>query len=214
MCEVAVRHVHLSQEDVEALFGEGYELKVLKNISQPGQFLAEERVELIGPKRSLCNVAIIGPTRSQTQVEVSRTDCFWLGLRDVKLNTCGRGVDSPELTIKAGENTIILNQGVIVMQRHVHLSSVTAETFDVRDGDMLSLMFCGERGGRLDNAVARVGEGHADSVHIDSDEGNALGFSCSDIEVVKMEACDKCSGERVEKKNITSNARKKPKESA
>jgi len=196
MCEVAVRHVHLSKGHVDELFGEGYELKSCKKISQPGQFLAEERVEIVGPKRSLCNVAIIGPTRTQTQVEVSRTDCFWLGLKGVEVKTSGRGVNSPEITIKVGDKSVVLNQGVIVMQRHVHLSCETADANGIKEGDMLSLVFEGERGGRFDNAVARIGEAHADAVHIDSDEGNAMGFSCSEIEVLKMEKPEKvCKGE-------------------
>ena len=184
LCETSVRHVHLSRKDVLELFGRG-ELTRTRDLSQPGQYLCEERVDLVTPKATLRNVAIIGPTRDTSQVEISRTDCFALGLKGVPVRQSGDLDKTPGITIQAGDKQIELSQGVIVAHRHVHLDPQTAEEFNLRDGDAVTLRFGGERGGTLNSTIIRVSPDFAPAVHIDSDEANAMGFSGGEVILTK-----------------------------
>ena len=186
-CEVSVRHVHLSQKDLESLFGAGAELEFVRELSQPGQFLSAQKVDLIGPKRSILGVSVLGPCRAETQVEISRTDCFTLGIKDVPVRQSGMLQGSPGIILKNGDNQVQLTHGVVVAQRHVHMHTDTAKKEGFVDGDMAELVIEGERGGVLSNAVVRVNPSFGDSVHLDSDEGNGLGFKCgTEITIRKM----------------------------
>lgn len=167
-----MRHVHLSPADLETLFGKGAKYTEVKKLSQPGQFLAEQRVDLVGPKKSFENVGIIGPTRKQSQVEISRTDAFMLGLKAVPIRQSGHTEGAPTIEVKVGEKTI--QAVVIIAKRHVHLLPETAEKYKIKDGQNLKIAFGGERGAILDMVVARVDKTYADAVHIDSDEANAV----------------------------------------
>jgi len=183
--EISARHVHISQKDLEQLMGKGAALDCVKTLSQPGQFLAAQRVCLIGPKNALENVAIIGPIRKETQVEISRTDTYLLGIKNVPVRESGNLKDTPGLTLKYGEKTLDISQGVIVVKRHLHLDTATAEEKGLKDKDVVTLKFSGERGGILENAIVRVSDSYANAVHIDSDEANAMGFGCGQVTIIQ-----------------------------
>ncbi|MCL2587228.1 MAG: phosphate propanoyltransferase [Firmicutes bacterium] len=175
MCEVSVRHVHLSSQHLQKLFGID-ELTPVRDLSQPGQYLAAERVDLVGPKSTLKNVAIIGPTRGETQVEVSITDGFALGLKNIPVRQSGELDETPGITIRALGGEAELPRGVIIARRHIHLDTKTAGENGFTDGQIVGLEFDTERGGRLDGAIVRVSDKFAPAVHIDSDEANAMRY--------------------------------------
>ena len=184
LCETSVRHVHLSAEHVAALFGEGHMLTPKRELSQPGQFLAEERVDLVTPKATLSNIAIIGPARPRTQVEISKTDTLALGLKDVPVRESGKLDNSCGIKVRSGKNEVGLDSGVIIARRHVHLDPKTAGEFGLWDGQVVGVRFEGERGGVLENTVVRVGENFVPAIHIDSDEANAMDFKEGKAEIV------------------------------
>ena len=184
LCEVSVRHVHLTQTDLEILFGKGAKLEFERALSQPGQFLSKQRVTLIGPKREIENVAILGPVRSASQVEIARTDAFTLGIKDVPLRQSGDVAGTPGIVLKNGSKTIGLTQGVIVAKRHVHFDTKTAHENGFYDGEIVNIILGGERGGVFNKTVVRVHDNFAPAIHIDSDEGNAM-FAETQAEVQK-----------------------------
>jgi len=153
---------------------------MVRELSQPGQFLSEQRVSLVGEKGTLCNVAVLGPVRARTQVEITRSDCYTLGLKNVPLKQSGDLEGTPGILIRSETAEVYIKAGVIVSQRHIHMSP--GKKF--KDGQIVSVRFPGERGGVLDNFVVRVSENFAPAIHIDADEGNALGFTCGSAEVV------------------------------
>ena len=182
LCEISVRHIHMCQSDFEKLFGEGKKPEWVRDLSQPGEFLSAQRVDIVGPKRTIESVSILGPLRTKSQVEISRTDCFTLGLKDVPLRQSGDLDGSPGVILRAGDKDVVLKQGVIIAKRHVHLDPKTARDNGFKDGQTVKLIFGGERGGVLNGAVVRVGENYLQTVHIDSDEGNAV-FCSEQIEI-------------------------------
>jgi putative phosphotransacetylase len=184
LCEVSVRHAHLSEADLKALFGKDATLEVVKIISQPGQYLSDKKIDLIGPKRTIERVSVLGPTRPETQVEISTSDCFTLGLKDIPVRGSGDLKGTPGMKIRAGDKTLDLEKGVIIIQRHVHIDPETAEKHGFKDGDVVSLKIEGERGGVLSGVTVRTGKGHFNAVHLDSDEGNALGVGC-EAEIIR-----------------------------
>lgn len=169
---VSNKHGHLSKKDLEILFGEGYELCNKKDLVQPGQFACEETVELVGPKMSMKNVRIIGPLRPDTQFEVSMTDARALGIQ-APLRESGKVEGSAGIKVIGPKGTVELKEGVIVAARHVHFHTSEGEKFGVADKDILTVKFEGERGIVFENVLARVGEGHAFEMHLDTDECNA-----------------------------------------
>lgn len=169
---VSGRHVHLSKEDLATLFGEGYELTVKKELSQPGQFAAEEVVTLVGPKSVISNVRILGPLRSQTQVEISRTDGFTLGVRP-PVRQSGDIAGSAGITIVGPVGAITIKEGVIIAQRHIHMSPEDAEKFGVSDKDTVSVRVDGARALIFTNVLVRVRDDFRLDFHIDTDEANA-----------------------------------------
>ncbi|WP_141500713.1 phosphate propanoyltransferase [Paenibacillus luteus] len=176
---VSARHIHLSQEHVELLFGKGYELTEMKPLSQPGQYAANETVAVVGPKGTFAKVRILGPARKQTQLEVSRTDAFALGVNPpVRESGDTKGSASIKLQGPAGEVTI--EEGVIVAARHIHFHTSDAERFGIADKQSLRVRFAGERGVVFENVVARVSEQFALDMHIDTDEANAAGVKNGD----------------------------------
>ncbi len=174
------RHIHLSQGDLEILFGEGYELTRRKDLSQPGQFAAEEKVDLIGPKRAIKGVRVLGPVRSATQVEVSISDAFTLGVEPVIRNS-GDIKDTPGIKVIGPKGEIDLKEGVIVAARHIHMHTDEAKEFGVKDGDVVSVKVGGVRGITFDNVLIRSGEGHKLEMHVDIEEGNAAGTKNGDL---------------------------------
>lgn len=177
---VSARHIHLSQHHIEALFGPGYQLTEFKPLSQPGQYAANETVEVIGPKGSFNKVRILGPARSATQLEVSRTDAFALGLNP-PVRESGHIAGSPGILIKGTTGEVQLNEGVIVAARHIHLHPDDAQKWNIVDKQLLHVRLGGERGLTLHHVVARVHESYALDMHIDTDEANAAGAKTGDI---------------------------------
>jgi putative phosphotransacetylase len=169
---VSNRHIHLSQEHLELLFGPGYELTVRNPLSQTGQYAAEETLTIEGPKSSIKNVRILGPVRKETQVEISRTDAFTLGLKP-PVRDSGHLQDSPGLKLIGPKATLELDKGVIIAQRHIHMNEADAEAFGVKDKDIVSVRVGGERGLIFDNVLVRVRSDFVLEMHIDTDEANA-----------------------------------------
>lgn len=184
LSEVSVRHVHLSKADFKILFGKDAEFINLRELSQPGQYLTDKKVDLVGPKRTLEGVSVLGPVRPQSQVEISRSDCFVLGLKDVPVRQSGDLKESAGIVMRAGGKEVVLSEGVIVAKRHVHVYPESAKKNQLTDGQIVSIKVDGERGGILAGVVVRTGVGHADAVHLDSDEGNALGIG-KEVEIIK-----------------------------
>ena len=182
---VSGRHVHLSQGDLEALFGAGYELTPIKELSQPGQFAAKETVTLVGPKGVIERVRVLGPVRPSTQVEVLRGDTFKLGV-PACVRMSGKLDGTPGVTLAGPHGTVALSQGVIVAARHIHMTCDEASQRGLHDGQVVSIAFGGERGGRLDNVVVRANNTSALDCHIDTEEANAFGIkNGSVVEIVK-----------------------------
>jgi putative phosphotransacetylase len=168
------KHVHLSQEHLNVLFGEGHELTPTKDLVQPGQFASEEKVDIVGPKKTLTGIRVLGPVRPETQVELAMTDARTLGIK-APVRESGHLDGTPGCKLVGPEGEVELDHGVIVAQRHVHLNPEQAVEAGVKDKDVVCLKIDGERGLIFDNVVVRAGEKHEKEVHLDTDEGNAAG---------------------------------------
>ena len=173
---ISNRHCHLSREDVESLFGKGYDLTKLKDLSQPGQYACKETIMICGPKGMIENVRILGPERKQTQVEVLQSDCFKLGIK-APLRLSGDLDHSGDVTMIGPKGSKMLVSGVVVAKRHIHMPSKDAKRFDVVDGENVSIAFDGARGGVLNEVIVRVDSNAGLECHIDVEEANALGVS-------------------------------------
>lgn len=176
---VSARHIHLSHEHVEILFGKGAELTEMKPLSQPGQFAANETVEVVGPKGSFAKVRILGPARKETQLEVSKTDAFSLGINP-PVRESGNIAGSAGITIKGPAGEVTIEEGVIIAARHIHFHTSDAERWGIQDKQRLTVRLQGERGLILENVVARVSPSFALDMHIDTDEANAAGAKTGD----------------------------------
>ena len=174
LVEISARHVHVSEEHLEILFGEGYELTKKKDLSQPGQYAANEKVDVIGPRGTLAAVRILGPFRPETQVELSMTDARAIGIKaPIRESGVLEGTPGCKLVGPCGE--VEIDHGVIVALRHVHLNPQQAEEAGVKDKDIVCLKVGGERGLIFDNVLIRSGSAHKAECHFDTDEGNAAG---------------------------------------
>ncbi|MCL4145369.1 UNVERIFIED_CONTAM: hypothetical protein GTU68_014556 [Idotea baltica] len=174
---VSARHIHLTNEAIEKLFGEGYQLKPRKMLSQPGQFAAEETVTLHGPKNTLANVRILGPARSINQVEISRTDEFFLGI-DAPVRASGNIEGTPGITLEGPKGKLNLDQGLICAWRHIHMTPEDATKFRVKNGDVVNVEVSNlERGLVFGNVLIRVSAKYVLEMHIDTDEANAAEIS-------------------------------------
>ncbi|MCI5578610.1 MAG: phosphate propanoyltransferase [Oscillospiraceae bacterium] len=174
LIETSARHVHVTQETLEILFGKGAELTKKKDLSQPGQFASEQRVTVIGPKRELANVSILGPCRGANQVELSATDARSIGV-DIVVRESGDIAGTPGCTIKGPAGEVTIKEGVIVAKRHIHLTPETAEKLGVKNKDTVWVK-CNTNGRAaiLGDVVVRVSDKFADAMHIDTDESNAI----------------------------------------
>lgn len=173
LVETSARHLHLSQEHLEILFGKGHELTVKKMLSQPGQFAAEEKVQVVGPKGAL-KMSVLGPVRKETQVEISLTDARSLGV-SAPIRESGdiAGTGACKLVGPAGE--VELTEGVIAAKRHLHITPEDAAEMGLKDKDIISLKIDSpERSLIFGDVVVRVSASYATAVHIDTDEANAL----------------------------------------
>lgn len=169
---VSARHVHLAQAEVEQLFGENYQLTPKFELSQPGQFAAEETVVIAGPKGSIERVRILGPARTLTQVEVSWTDAMKLGVKP-PLRISGDIKDSSPVTLIGPKGSVVLPEGLIIAQAHIHMSPADSERFQVVDGQSVQIKVQGLRPIILSNVMIRVSERYRLEMHIDTDEANA-----------------------------------------
>lgn len=169
---ISARHVHLSQEDVEKLFGVGHQLTPYKPLSQPGQFACEEQVTVIGPKNRIERVRVLGPARSKTQVEISRTDEFFLGI-DAPIRESGNTANTPGCILEGPNERITIPEGVICALRHIHMTPQDADDFGVRDKDIVEVKVISNRPLTFGNVVIRVSPQFKLEMHIDTDEGNA-----------------------------------------
>jgi acetate kinase len=169
---ISVHHVHLSEEDLALLFGEGHELTCRDALSQPGLYCCEEMVDLEGPRGIVKGVPVYSPPRKNSQVEVSHSDESQLGIR-APIRRSGDVEGSPGLTIRGPEGTLRLRSGVIRFHRHIHMTPEEALSFGLKDGDMAMVRTGGERGLIFDNVLVRVDPDFELSMHIDVDEANA-----------------------------------------
>ncbi|MBN1325475.1 phosphate propanoyltransferase [Candidatus Falkowbacteria bacterium] len=173
--EVSARHCHLSQKDLEKLFGKGYKLNVLNEISQPDQFAAEEEIKIVGRKGEM-KLRVVGPVRERTQVELPATDCYrFLGIEPV-LRVSGDIKGTPGALLIGPKGRVTIKEGVIVAQRHLHVSEKEAKELGVKNGDIISVKVDGVRALTFDKVIVRSGKGHKKSFQIDTDEGNACGW--------------------------------------
>lgn len=173
--EASARHVHLTQAQCLALFGS--ELTPLRPLSQPGQYLSRQRVTLIGPKGRFENVAVLGPARKEAQVEISMTDSRHLGLT-APIRQSGHVANTPGIILEGPQGRIGLQSGVIIAQRHVHLTPQDGERFGVRDGQTVRLQVFTDRPVCFDAVVVRISPQFATAAHLDLDEANACALKC------------------------------------
>ncbi len=170
------RHIHVSKEDLEALFGKGHQLTKTKDLIQPGQFACEETVTIKGPKGEFKGVRILGPTRSQTQCEILASDQFKLGVPNCAVRESGQLEGSFPMEVVGPSGSVKKERGLIIAKRHVHFDPEAAARFDVKDKELVSLKVGGERGAIFENVVCRVSPSYALECHLDFDEGNAVGI--------------------------------------
>jgi len=172
---ISNRHVHLSRQDVETLFGKSYALTPFKPLRQPGQFAAQECITVVGPKGSLSNVRVLGPARAVSQLEISRADCFTLGIK-APVRESGQLENSGSALLIGPAGHIELHSQVICAWRHIHMSPEDARQFNVTNGQKVSVRSPGERQLTFDEVVVRVREDFALELHIDTEEANAAGL--------------------------------------
>ena len=177
---VSVRHVHLSRADCDALFGPGHELSRRRDVTQPGQYVTRETVDLVGPKGVLDRVAIIAPLRAETQVELARTDAIALGVSP-PLRESGKLDGTPGLTLRGPHGQVEIPRGVILAQRHVHMSPEDARAFGVTDRNLVQVRVEGEREMTMGDVVVRVSPDFRLDLHIDTDEANAAGLTSDSV---------------------------------
>jgi len=183
---VSNRHLHLSQSHLEILFGQGYSLKILKDLTQTGQFAAKETLTLQGPKGDLAKVRILGPVRPATQIEISMTDSFKLGIK-APVRDSGQIENTPGVTLIGPAGSIALEKGVIIASRHIHMHTSDAEKFQVSNGQVVAIATHGPRAVIFRNVVIRVRHDFVLDFHLDTDEANAAGLSNCDLVTVLSE---------------------------
>ncbi len=182
---VSNRHVHLSQADLDSLFGAGYQFTKMKDLSQPGQYACKETVTICGPKGAIESVRILGPVRSKTQIEVLSGDSFKLGVVS-QPRLSGDLAGSPGITIIGPKGSVQTTEGLIVAQRHIHMTPEEARCYGVSDGQTVSIKFNGPRGGIYNNVAVRANDASALECHIDTEEANAMNInSLSKITIIK-----------------------------
>ena len=172
--EISARHIHLSQADLEKLFGKKVQLKKFKKLSQPGEFATEETVQLVTRLGSL-KLRVLGPVRQQTQVELSATDCRQLGI-EAPLRLSGDLKKTAGAQLVGPVGMVKIKQGIIIAQRHIHLDDKTASKLSLKQGQAVSIKTIGQRGLIFDNVIVRLNPKFKLAMHIDTDEANAAGI--------------------------------------
>lgn len=179
---ISNRHIHLSQADLDQLFGAGYQLTPMKELSQPGQFACKETVTICGPKGAIEKVRVLGPVRKETQIEIVAGDCFKLGVKaPAKLS--GDLGGTPGITVVGPRGSVQTAQGLIVAQRHIHMAPADAQAYGVQDGQIVKIRVSGLRGGIYDNVAIRVTTSSKLECHLDTEEANAMGVAGT-VEIV------------------------------
>lgn len=177
LVEISARHVHVSEEHLAILFGEGYKLTPKKELSQPGQFACEERVDLVGERGTLKNVTILGPTRPFSQVEITSTEARTLGVKAL-IRESGLIDGTFGCTLVGPQGSVMLDKGVIVAKRHIHVTPSEAAVYGVSDKEIIMVKVTSDdRSLIYGDVVVRVSEKFAAAMHIDTDEANAAGLS-------------------------------------
>lgn len=179
---ISNRHIHLSQADLDQLFGAGYQLTPMKELSQPGQFACKETVTICGPKGAIEKVRVLGPVRKESQIEIVAGDCFKLGVKaPAKLS--GDLAGTPGITVVGPKGSVQTAQGLIVAQRHIHMAPADAQAYGVQDGQIVKIRVGGLRGGIYDNVAIRVTTSSKLECHLDTEEANAMGVAGT-VEIV------------------------------
>ncbi len=178
---VSARHIHLTQEHVETLFGKGYTLTKLKDLSQPGQFACNEQLTIVGPSlRPIERVRVLGPVRNETQVEVSRSDCMLLKVK-APVRASGDIKGSAGIVIVGPKGVVKIEEGCIIANRHIHMTQQDAKRFGVHDGQVVDVVAYGERKTKFYDVVIRVSDQFSLEMHIDTDDSNAVGVVCKNM---------------------------------
>lgn len=183
---VSNRHIHLTKEHVEILFGPGYELTPLKDLSQPGQYACKETLTIVGPSlRPIENVRVLGPVRKASQVEISRTDSFTLKVKP-PVRESGKIAGSAPITIIGPKGVVTLPEGCIIANRHIHMSLEDGARFGIQDNEYVTVDAVGERRTRFFDVQVRVHKDFRLEMHLDTDDANAAGLSGkSFVKIVK-----------------------------
>jgi putative phosphotransacetylase len=181
---ISNKHVHLSDGDLEKLFGPGHKLTLKKELKQPGQFAAEELVDVAGPKATLKGVRVLGPTRGESQVELAMTDARLIGL-SLPVRESGKLDGSPGVKLIGPAGELELSKGAIIALRHIHLSPAQAAEAGLKDKDWVAVQTFGSRPLIFQDVLIRSGEAHTREFHVDTDEGNAAGIKNGDpVEII------------------------------
>lgn len=175
ICNVSNRHVHITRENFSALFGQTYAMRKLKDLMQPGEFASKELIEIAGPRGSIKKVRILGPFRKYTQVEISRTDSFKLGV-SAPVKESGKIIGSSPIKLIGPAGEIELKEGCLVAVRHMHMTPADAKELELKDGETVRIEINGKRGGIMGDTLVRVSPKYALECHIDTDEANAFDF--------------------------------------
>lgn len=170
---ISMRHIHLSRREVDALFGRSYFLTPLRPLSQPGQFACQEYLDVIGPKGVLHKVRILGPERPEAQVELAQTDCRTIGI-SAPVRASGHIEGTPGVLLQGPRGVLSLTQGVIIADRHLHMSTAQAAAFGLADGDTVRIRVDGGKPGILDGVLVRAGDRYELDLHLDTDDANAF----------------------------------------
>ena len=177
---VSNKHVHLTDTDLATLFGAGHKLTLKKSLKQPGQFASEELVDIVGPKGTLKNIRVLGPTRKQSQVELAQTDARTIGLT-LPVRESGELDGTPGVKLIGPAGEITLPKGAIIALRHIHLSPSQAVEAGYKDKDWVTVKTFGTRPLIFDDVIIRSGEAHIREFHVDTDEGNAAGITNDEL---------------------------------
>ncbi len=183
---ISNRHIHLCREDIDVLFGKGYQLTPFKDLSQPGQYACKELLTIIGPSlKPIENVRVLGPERRRSQVEISRTDSFTLKVKP-PVRESGNIAGSAPITLIGPKGVVTLDEGCIIANRHIHMGVEDGKKFGVKDGDFVTIDALGERRTRFYDVQVRVDESFCLEMHLDTDDANAAGLkNGSRVQVAK-----------------------------
>ncbi|MFI3618645.1 phosphate propanoyltransferase [Enterococcus avium] len=173
---ISNRHIHLCQQDIESLFGKGFNLVPKKYLSQPGQFASDQTVSVVGVKGSIHNVRVLGPERQESQLEISRTDSFQLGVH-APINESGNLTNAGSAFIVGPKGSIQLKENIIIAKRHIHMTPEDAKRFEVTQGQTVSVKTIGERATIFGETIIRISDDFSLECHLDMDEANAAGLS-------------------------------------